>query len=117
MARIGVYCMAKDGCGRPLQLDFVTSYTKRSVFKCDTAGVPIYRINERTHKVHRVGSTADHSDRWFVQERDGSLVRVKPVSMGKVDLKDWAKKIGRNIPGERNEVWELWEFEPVREVA
>lgn len=70
-------------CGSLMCVSFISDpEPKHCVFQCSTAGVPQY-TKLKSGRTKRTGSTTDHTDLYFVQERpSGPLLKVKPFDLG-----------------------------------
>ena len=96
-------------CGRLMLVSYISdSEPHVPVYQCGTAGVPMLMRN-KAGNIRQVGSTTDHTDRYFVQTgRRGMLVRVKPIDLGTMK---------RKASGGGTETFHRWTFQPVREEA
>lgn len=78
------------------------------VFQCSTVGVPFFRKNKKG-QMRQVGSTTDHTDRYFVQGEPGTrLVPCKPVDLGT------AKRKGLDGKPETYHRWTYQITQPVK---
>ena len=70
-------------CGRLMMTSYISdSKPQTNVYQCSTTGVPMFGVNKKGHS-KQVGSTTDHTDRYFVQSGlIGPLLRVTPVDLG-----------------------------------
>ena len=81
---------------------------KHHVYQCGVAGVPQYAPT-KSGRVKKIGSTTDHTDRYYVQEiPSGPLTRVKPVDLGVANRK--------SLSG-GTETYHRWGFAIVKAVA
>ena len=96
-------------CGSLMCVAFISDpEPKYRVFQCSTAGVPQYTVLKNGH-YKRTGSTTDHTDRYFVQERlSGPLTRVKPFDLGTAKRKP--------LGGGPTETYHRWGSTPVQVV-
>ena len=96
-------------CARLMLVAFISdSNPPTRVYQCSTTGVPLLRRN-KAGNYRQVGSTTDHTDRYFVQVGlRGTLRRCKPVDLGTMK---------RKALGGGTEQFHHWTFELVREVA
>lgn len=96
-------------CGSLMHVSFITDpEPKYRVWQCSTAGVPQYTVL-KSGRYKRTGSTTDHTDLYFTQERPGGpLLKVKPVDLGTAK---------RRALGGGTETYHRWGLMPVLKVV
>lgn len=67
-------------CKRLLSVSFIDDVGAGRVYRCSTAGVPVFRTKRNGQEV-QVAMTADHSDYYFIKQ-NRELVRVRVVALG-----------------------------------